>query len=75
MDEYDCGTSYFCTLTTGERPICGSVLMTKSNGYKADEGFDWERKDDGEYDAWDKWSKGRDVLSYGKCNKWSKGNE
>ena len=74
LDEYDGGPQYYCKFEDiTPRPICGSVLMTKENGYENDERFTHIFDDvvyEEQLDAWDNWSEGREVDESGICDNW-----
>ena len=76
LAEYDSGYEYYCSMGAGPRPPCGSVSMGEifaSNIKIDDPGYDdsYERG----MNAWDAWSKDRDVQSHGICDHYEASEE
>ena len=67
--EYDDSSQHYCTFGDKKpRPKCGSVLMQECFG---NDEKDWQIN----YRLWYKWSRKREVLAHGTCDKFCEREE
>ena len=63
---YECGPTLFCHWDNSERPPCTNPKMKEVLGIlMMDELYSI-------YDAWWDWSEPREVVAWGKCNKYTR---
>ena len=67
MHEYDCGSTHYCTHGAPTRPRCGSSSMDESFGVNDISSEQHDVCFDQDMDAWDAWSKDREVEPHGTC--------
>jgi len=66
--EYDEECTYYCNSDKAPRPLCGSVYMHEYKQKKTNVGIDVKF----DYQKWEDWHSGREVLAWGICDKWKK---
>ena len=69
--EYDEQNVYYCTHNAPDRPPCLSCYMEESSvfdyiGNESEE--DHSKKVNAAFDLWEKWSKNREVQTWGICD-------
>lgn len=74
MSEYSNGTTCFCTLDSSPRPLCGSVAMDEEFPWVSDLASELRYTESDHYwiayNAWEEWSKDRQVVEFGICDKY-----
>lgn len=69
LTEWDWGPQYYCCRNAPKRPRCGSCLMGEEfYSTRVDVGSARAR-------AWEKWSAGRRVDAWGRCDAWRERKE